>query len=101
MSEPRNAPLPALTGLRFLAAVCILVHHSLGSFGFPNSFSFGPGLVGAVTFFFVLSGFILAYNHPDVSAPGDWKRFWLARWARIWPAHVAVLIALVACLPRD
>src|SRR5207237_4746561 len=91
--------LSALTGLRFLAAACIVVHHSRGCFGIPVEYGFRFAFDQAVTFFFLLSGFILAFNYPDLSRPGDWGRFWLGRWSRIWPAHVAVFLLLVAILP--
>src|SRR5262249_9958006 len=40
----------------------------------------------AVGLFFVLSGFVLAYNYAgrEVSA----RKFWLARFARIYPAYL-------------
>jgi len=47
----------------------------------------------AVSFFFVLSGFILTYAYHDRLK--TWRDgvggFWFARWARIWPLHVVCL----------
>jgi peptidoglycan/LPS O-acetylase OafA/YrhL len=47
-----------------------------------------------VSFFFVLSGFILAYNYrsplPTWSAK---KAFFLARFARLYPAYIVTLLA--------
>ena len=88
MGSKASGRLDALTGLRFLAAACIVVHHSRGCFGFPAEYGFRFAFDQAVTFFFLLSGFILAYNYPDLSRPGDWGRFWLARWSRVWPAQM-------------
>jgi peptidoglycan/LPS O-acetylase OafA/YrhL len=51
-----------------------------------------------VAFFFVLSGFILAYVYPSLDTFGR-RRFILARMARVWPAHVAALILLLLLLP--
>ena len=53
----------------------------------------GP-LDAGVSFFFVLSGFILTYVHRDLvlqSAP--LRQFYLARLARIWPLHLICLAA--------
>lgn len=50
----------------------------------------------AVTVFFVLSGFVLAYNY-DLGAPWDSRtkaRFWAARFARIYPAYAAGLLLM-------
>lgn len=82
----------SLTGLRFLAAFGILVYHAKGSFGIPEGFTPLP-LDNAVSFFFVLSGFILAHAYPSISNWGAARRFWIARIARIWPAHIICLIA--------
>jgi peptidoglycan/LPS O-acetylase OafA/YrhL len=48
----------------------------------------------------VLSGFILTYVYPELS-PRQIPRFWWARFARIWPAHVAALIFAVLLLPAS
>jgi len=87
-----------LTSLRFFAAALIVVHHSRGSFGLPEQlgepFVFDQG----VAFFFVLSGFILAYVYPSLETFGR-RRFILARIARVWPAHVATLILFLLLQP--
>lgn len=47
----------------------------------------------AVSFFFVLSGFILAYTYLDKAENGlDARPFYVARFARIYPAYVVSLI---------
>ena len=102
MAEPSDRRLPALTGLRFFAAACIVVLHNRGFFGVPADFGVPFAFVQAVTLFFMLSGFILAYNYPSFPTRSAVLRFWLARWARIWPAHVAALVLLlVAVLPFE
>jgi peptidoglycan/LPS O-acetylase OafA/YrhL len=81
--------LDQLTSLRFLAALMIVVHHSAGLFGTGESpVNYGQG----VSFFFVLSGFILTYVYPTLSGFDAVRRFWRARVARIWPAHAAALV---------
>lgn len=54
--------LAALTSLRFFAAAAIVYHHVMGAWAFPRvpEFLFAQG----VSFFFVLSGFILTYRYP-------------------------------------
>lgn len=78
----RGAQLPALTGLRFLAAACIVVFHANHHFG---GIVIGAGVAWAlaVTLFFMLSGFILAYNYPSLSGLAATRRFWWARFARV------------------
>jgi peptidoglycan/LPS O-acetylase OafA/YrhL len=91
--------LDALTSLRFFAAAMIVLGHShrlFGSFGAATTFSLAQG----VSFFFVLSGFILAYNYPVLKTPVQIAGFFKARFARIWPAHLAA-IALLFILTGD
>src|SRR3954469_3132944 len=85
--------LPALTSLRFLAALHVLLFHvqAMGAvFGpawFRNLSSIG--YVG-VSFFFVLSGFILVYTYAGKQVnTGD---FWRARFARVYPAYAFALL---------
>jgi peptidoglycan/LPS O-acetylase OafA/YrhL len=81
--------LDQLTSLRFFAALMIVIHHSAGLFGTGESpVNFGQG----VSFFFVLSGFILTYVYPQLEGFAAVRKFWRARVARIWPAHIAALV---------
>jgi peptidoglycan/LPS O-acetylase OafA/YrhL len=89
--------LDALTGLRFVAAALIVIHHSKGVLVLPADLWAGYGLSAAVSFFFVLSGFILTYVYPRLDTFADRGRFLLARFARLWPAHVCTF-ALVFLL---
>jgi peptidoglycan/LPS O-acetylase OafA/YrhL len=86
--------LAALTALRFFAAAAIVFHHAAGHWAFPIPTHFF--LSQGVTFFFVLSGFILTYRYPRLDGRADIVRFLQARFARIWPAYVAALI-IVLC----
>ena len=91
MARPK---LDALTGLRFLAAAMIVAHHSTAlQIPVPN-FALDHG----VSFFFVLSGFIIAYAYPKFDSKGDVLKFLVARIARIWPAHFVALLLAVALL---
>jgi len=96
-----NRPrLSSLTSARFFAAAAVVVAH----FGLGRAFE-SEVLKNwlalswqAVTFFFVLSGFIMAYSYGRLGTPNlsvSPRIFWLARAARILPAYyVALLIAL-------
>lgn len=47
----------------------------------------------AVPLFFLLSGFILAYTYEgQMEQRGDFRRFWEARFARIWPLYAISLL---------
>lgn len=50
-------------------------------------------------FFFVLSGFILAYAYPSLDAGGT-RRFLQARFARIYPLHLATFLLVFLLLPN-
>ncbi len=93
--SPAPVALPALTSLRFFAALAIVIHHCNGVF-WPAA-DLGP-LDAGVSFFFVLSGFILTYVYVDVlNSQFAWQRFYLARIARIWPLHlVCLFVTLIA-----
>ncbi len=90
--------LPALTGLRAFAACNIVFFH----FSDPQWFGPFAPIVGngytAVSFFLLLSGFILSYNYSARAARGElvhW-RFWVARLSRLYPVY---LFALLISLP--
>jgi acyltransferase-like protein len=84
--------LDALTGLRFFAAIEVVVFHERALFAhFPaflrNAISNGDV---AVSLFFILSGFVLAYNYirpQEKSLRVENREFWLARFARIYPGY--------------
>ncbi len=81
--------LESLTGLRFVAALVVFGLHLEGVFYFRAPYSglthlVGQGAVG-VSFFFVLSGFVLTWSQR----PGDRARaFYRRRLARIGPLQV-------------
>lgn len=87
-----HAPrLDSLTGLRWWAAFGVFLHH-MGSFApLPARDFLVFGNFG-VTFFFVLSGFVLTWS----ARPGlPVTTFWWRRFARIWPAHAVALLLAV------
>jgi peptidoglycan/LPS O-acetylase OafA/YrhL len=87
--------IDSLTTVRFFAAVWVValhtgVHHRESLNSFCRNI-LGAGYVG-VSFFFLLSGFILAYNYLGTISPGGRGRFWIARFARIYPVYFAGLL---------
>ena len=96
MSIKKNTEkLNALTSLRFFAAGLIVLHHSFGAFHFGNTInSFFP-THQAVSFFFVLSGFILTYVYKKFDSYASIRRFLLARFARVWPLHCTTLLLTI------
>lgn len=90
----RPQRLDSLTSLRFFAALMVAVFHSC----VPWAYSGPTGIVGnlgwlGVTFFFVLSGFVIAWTYrPGQSYAGFIGR----RLARIYPLHLAMLVFVLA-----
>ncbi|WP_447361699.1 acyltransferase family protein [Burkholderia vietnamiensis] len=93
--------LSALTSLRFFAALAIVIEHSRGAFasmGWIGDFPFDYG----VSFFFVLSGFILTIvYHERLDSPRSVFMFYTARVARIWPLHLMMLLLFVMLMPSS
>jgi peptidoglycan/LPS O-acetylase OafA/YrhL len=96
MTKPH---LRELTGARFIAAAIVMVGHfgGLSSIRFMRQFSVHSR--AAVSFFFVLSGFVLALNYATFFSAGLTRRrvteFWQARFARIYPVHLFILLLSV------
>jgi peptidoglycan/LPS O-acetylase OafA/YrhL len=103
--------LPSLTGARLFLALWVVLYHQiphedidltvtwLGNMPLPFHLFLRTGYA-AVTVFFVLSGFILAYNY-DLGMPWNRKkniRFWGARFARIYPAYLTGLLLMAPFL---
>jgi peptidoglycan/LPS O-acetylase OafA/YrhL len=82
VASTKAKDLPSLTSLRAIAALLVFsVHVKL----------FEYGSVG-VTFFFVLSGFVLTWGYrPN----GRISEFYLRRFARIYPLHFVIWAAMV------
>jgi peptidoglycan/LPS O-acetylase OafA/YrhL len=83
--------LDSLTFLRFIAAISVVIYH----FGSQTIFyQLLPAILKAgplmVTFFFVLSGFVISIAH--VNKPLSIGSFYLNRIARIFPAYLLALV---------
>jgi peptidoglycan/LPS O-acetylase OafA/YrhL len=97
-----------LTSIRFFAAMAVVIFHAGASTASANPHIPGPfktlllnGYVG-VTFFFVLSGFILQYTYRgSVKGGARMRRYGIARFARIYPVYVlAALLMLPFAITR-
>lgn len=89
--------LHSLTGLRWIAALAVFLSHVGTLLPLPDA---KPVLTlgsSGVTFFFVLSGFVLTWTHLAGDRVGP---FYGRRFARVWPMLlVAVLVPLFLQLP--
>jgi peptidoglycan/LPS O-acetylase OafA/YrhL len=95
-AAPRDTlpKLEALTALRFFAAFHVVVFHMrIEGFLPPGPWWYenvaAVGYIG-VNLFFVLSGFILVYTYAGTGVSP--RRFWQARFARIYPAYSVSLL---------
>jgi peptidoglycan/LPS O-acetylase OafA/YrhL len=98
-----NVPseLPPLTSLRFFAALMIATFHAERIFHWPWLKNIPPFLSTGVSFFFVLSGFILTHVYCRRRETTYLQFVWL-RIARLWPVHAAMFIFVAALFPlRD
>ncbi len=88
----------SLDGLRAIAIVLVMLHHSPAMkayFGVPRY-----GWIG-VDLFFVLSGYLITGILVEARSGANYYRNFYARRAlRIWPLYFAVLIAITAVMPR-
>ena len=105
-SVSRRPRLSALAGLRFVAALHIVVHHLADAFARRAVLpAWVTNLVvngyTSTSLFFILSGFVLAYAYTarEGGFRGARRDFWVGRFARLYPlsllGHVLV-VPLVA-----
>jgi hypothetical protein len=114
--------LVALNGMRFFAVFHIFLYHlwsvrfeappQKGAFAnaYANLESFPRWLNNllahgylSTSFFFLLSGFILAYLYwaPDGQLATTSQRFWWQRFTRVYPVHlIALAVTILLTLPR-
>ena len=101
------AYFPGFNALRFFAAFLVVIFHIEETrlmFELPNHTDWSIVSHGrlAVTFFFVLSGFLITYlllkehaRHGDVSV----SRFYMRRVLRIWPLYFFMVALGLAVIP--
>jgi peptidoglycan/LPS O-acetylase OafA/YrhL len=95
----RGGALDALTGLRFFAALHVVLFHFAGPVLVQGAAPLwlhhwvGSGYA-AVGVFFVLSGFVLAWNYLDADGrmEADPHAFWAARVARVYPVYLLTFL---------
>ena len=103
--EPPRERLEVLTSMRFLAAALVVIfhisHQTPVMARLPRLLRSGleSGFVW-VSFFFILSGFILSYQygHRLGTKRFDLREFWLARFARIYPGHLLGFLLVAGLL---
>ena len=96
-----------LNALRFFAAYLVVIHHAeqirmkYGLFHLKEYSLFNNGGL-AVTFFFVLSGFLISYllfKESDITNNISVKKFYFRRILRIWPLYFLIVIIGIIFLP--
>lgn len=92
--------LPQLTSIRFFLALgVVLFHYQLQ---WPWDSMQATGLLDrarlGVDAFFILSGFVLTHAYRRALEAGEFSygRFLVARFARIYPAHLVILVFVLA-----
>lgn len=91
--------LDQLTFTRYIAALTVVFFH-FGQQAFPATHAWWHPVVTAgpiaVSYFFVLSGFIMAvaYYQPEHATINKGK-YWLARFARIYPVYLLALVLMI------
>ncbi len=103
-----GSAFPQLTFTRYVAALAVVtfhyaafhVGHGLHWLDDGRWLTFVTQWPVAVTFFFVLSGFVLATAYPTLDGADARRRFWRARFARIYPVYLLALVLTVALQSR-
>ena len=110
MIDSNKVFFPNLDGLRFFAFFLVFVNHATGSLGYNNhsetfayirSHFFWNGDLG-VSFFFVLSGFLITYlllKEKELSGKINIKNFYLRRVLRIWPLYFLIVAMCLLVFP--
>ncbi len=100
-ADRQNKPvcyIPALTGLRAIAAYLVFLHHYNPAA--PGTFAnrlFEQGYVG-VSIFFILSGFLIYHRYADEYFEQEnwsWRTYLQNRFARIFPLYALLLLVTV------
>ncbi|WP_158501867.1 acyltransferase [Vitiosangium sp. GDMCC 1.1324] len=103
-----SSRLPGLDGLRALSVVLVILHHAVGTEGFPRSHTLEriaeAGNIG-VQVFFVISGFLITWlllGEEEKTGRIDLKGFYYRRALRILPpAFVYLAVVAVVANLRD
>jgi peptidoglycan/LPS O-acetylase OafA/YrhL len=91
----RKPELRALTGLRAVAAIAVVISHVGVPKSLPEEFAKVAhwGYIG-VPLFFMLSGVVLGYNYPELSFRQTRRtiKFYIARIARVMPLYWVMVV---------
>ena len=103
----RRPALPALTGIRSLLALTIMLFHFTPSgltWAAHPRFTLYPIIdIGYVfvSFFFVISGFILYYNYAHRPGGVNPLDFWVARASRLYPVYLLTMLVSIPMLATE
>ncbi|WP_020394954.1 acyltransferase family protein [Thiolinea disciformis] len=93
--------LEQITFTRFIAALTVVFFH-FGTLNqaSPTTHPFWGSVITAgpiaVSYFFALSGFIMAVAYYGSTRSIDAKQYWVARFARIYPVYLVALLLVLA-----
>jgi len=106
---PDRPDIPALTGLRFVAALSVLIAHGCAAILASHETQYGviywmrQASGFGMTLFFVLSGFVIHYNYAHLvtsaGARGIGSYLW-ARFARLYPLFLLMMLVYVLVSSR-
>ena len=91
--------LNILQSVRWLTAMHIVAYHFLANTGNDLWDNFASWGATQLTYFFSLSGFILAYQYTDRGVNNVGK-FLFKRWARLYPTYLLSVIIQCIALPK-
>ncbi|MGW0661956.1 acyltransferase family protein [Streptodolium elevatio] len=98
--SPTPAPvrLDSLTGLRWFAALAVFAFHVSDRAPLPHLYTVSQYGDAGVSFFFVLSGFVLTWSFSPSVPLGTfyWRRF-----ARVWPLLLVTSLLAIWALRED
>lgn len=97
LTSGHRPKIPVLTSLRFFAALGIFFLHAENHSLFDQEFLTYFDLSKCVSFFFVLSGFVLYYSYSDRDTP--LLKFYISRLKRVWSVTVLSIFFVVLVLP--
>ncbi|MDP6536817.1 MAG: acyltransferase family protein [Gammaproteobacteria bacterium] len=82
--------IPNLDAFHFFASVLVVLVHYEVIFG--QAVIYGTFATTAVSWFFVVSGFILSYTYPSLDSAEDYRRFYLHQVIRIYPVYFLAIV---------
>ena len=93
-TPPRH--LDYLDSARGIAAMMVVIYHYIGwkyeHLTVIKAASILFNGADAVSFFFVLSGFVLSYKYIVLDQPLDIRKFYITRFFRLWPAFFLIVL---------